>query len=177
MQILRHLWKCPVLEEGEGWGNGHPSHLAQRDGDRVARNEIGAADPQIEAGHRNINKPPLSNDIYMNLRIALQIAQYQRCHDFARCRRIKALGLHWRGPKLLAFEVYDHEGRLKGVRPLGGGVEFGESAKDAVIREFKEEIDTDVSVLAGSMVLENVFVHEGEQRHEILFIFDLAFPE
>lgn len=55
--------------------------------------------------------------------------------------RIKALGLHWRGPKLLAFEVYDHEGRLKGVRPLGGGVEFGESAKDAVIRESAEAID------------------------------------
>ncbi|NSZ87254.1 NUDIX domain-containing protein (plasmid) [Agrobacterium tumefaciens] len=90
--------------------------------------------------------------------------------------RIKALGLHWRGPRLLAFEVYDHEGRLKGVRPLGGGVEFGECAKDAVIREFKEEIDIEVSILAGPMVLENVFVHEGERRHEILFIFDLAFP-
>lgn len=77
--------------------------------------------------------------------------------------RIKALGLHWRGPRLLAFEVYDHEGRLKGVRPLGGGVEFGECAKDAVIREFKEEIDIEVSILAGPMVLENVFVHEGEQ--------------
>ncbi|MGV1987307.1 NUDIX hydrolase [Agrobacterium sp. 22-221-1] len=91
--------------------------------------------------------------------------------------RIKALGLHWRGPRLLAFEVYDHEGRLKGVRPLGGSVEFGESAKDAVIREFKEEIDTDVSVLAGPLVVENVFFHQGERRHEILFIFDLAFPE
>jgi len=90
--------------------------------------------------------------------------------------RVKALGLHWRGPRLLAFEVYDHEGRLRGVRPLGGSVEFGESAKDAVIREFKEEIDVEVSILAGPMVLENVFVHEGERRHEILFIYDLAFP-
>ena len=90
--------------------------------------------------------------------------------------RIKALGLHWRGPRLLAFEVYDSEGRLKGVRPLGGSVEFGEAAKDAVIREFKEEIDVEVSILAGPMVLENVFVHEGQRRHEILFIFDVAFP-
>ncbi|UXT93284.1 NUDIX hydrolase [Agrobacterium pusense] len=89
--------------------------------------------------------------------------------------RIKALGLHWRGPRLLAFEVYDNEGRLKGVRPLGGSVEFGESAKDAVIREFKEEINVEASILAGPMVLENVFVHEGQRRHEILFIFDVAF--
>ncbi|WP_342588096.1 NUDIX hydrolase [Agrobacterium rosae] len=77
----------------------------------------------------------------------------------------------------MAFEVRDHNGQLKGVRPLGGSVEFGESAKDAVIREFKEEIETDVSILAGPMVLENVYVHEGERRHEILFIFDLAFPD
>ncbi|CUX05695.1 putative MutT/nudix family protein [Agrobacterium fabacearum S56] len=90
--------------------------------------------------------------------------------------RIKALGLHWRGPRLLAFEVYDHEGRLKGVRPLGGSVEFGESAEDAVIREFKEEIDVEVSILAGPMVLENVFFHDGQRRHEIVFIFDVAFP-
>lgn len=91
--------------------------------------------------------------------------------------RIKALGLHWRGSRLLAFEVYDREGRLKGVRPLGGSVEFGETARDAVVREFKEELDTEVSVLAGPMVLENVFIHEGENRHEVLFIFDLAFPQ
>lgn len=91
--------------------------------------------------------------------------------------RVKALGLHWQGSRLLAFEVYDHQGRLKGVRPLGGSIEFTESAKEAVIREFKEEIGVDVSVLAGPMVLENVFIHEGERRHEILFVFDLAFPE
>jgi hypothetical protein len=90
--------------------------------------------------------------------------------------RVKALGLHWRGPRLLAFEVYDHEGRLKGVRPLGGSIEFGETAKDAVVREFREEINIEVSVLAGPMVLENVFVHEGQNRHEILFVFDLEFP-
>lgn len=91
--------------------------------------------------------------------------------------RVKALGLHWRGSRLLAFEVYDHQGRLKGVRPLGGSIEFGETASDAVAREFKEEIGIDVAVIAGPVVLENVFVHEGQPRHEILFIFDLAFPE
>ncbi len=90
--------------------------------------------------------------------------------------RVKALGLHWRGSRLLVFEVYDSNGRVTGVRPLGGSVEFGEAAKDAVIREFKEEIDTEVSIVAGPMVLENAFTHLGESRHEILFIFDLQFP-
>ncbi|MBL3576464.1 NUDIX domain-containing protein, partial [Rhodovulum sulfidophilum] len=54
--------------------------------------------------------------------------------------RFKALGLHWRGNRLLASEVYEDSGRLKGVRPLGGTVEFGETAQTAVIREFQEEL-------------------------------------
>lgn len=91
--------------------------------------------------------------------------------------RIKALGLLWRGPPILAFEVYDHDGLLKGVRPLGGSVEFGEKARDAVVREFKEEIEADVCVVAGPMVLENVFIHQGERRYEILFIFDVSCPQ
>ncbi|MBW6426162.1 NUDIX domain-containing protein [Rhizobium sp. XQZ8] len=90
--------------------------------------------------------------------------------------RVKALGLHWRGTRLLAFEVYDRHGTLKGVRPLGGSIEFGETAKDAVVREFKEEVNVDVSVVGGPVTLENVFSHDGQSRHEILFIFDVAFP-
>jgi hypothetical protein len=54
--------------------------------------------------------------------------------------RVKALGLHWRGDRLLAAEVLDDAGHVKGVRPLGGTVEFGETAEMAVIREFQEEL-------------------------------------
>ncbi len=54
--------------------------------------------------------------------------------------KVKALGLHWRDGKLLAAEVFDDQGRLKGVRPLGGGIEFGEHWQAALIREFKEEL-------------------------------------
>lgn len=43
--------------------------------------------------------------------------------------RVKALGLHWLNGRLLAAEVYDDAGRIKGVRSLGGGVEFGETSK------------------------------------------------
>lgn len=53
---------------------------------------------------------------------------------------MKALGLHWRGDRLLAAEVLDDAGRIKGVHPLGGTVEFGETAEAAVIREFREEL-------------------------------------
>ncbi|MBO9472400.1 NUDIX domain-containing protein [Shimia sp. R10_1] len=55
--------------------------------------------------------------------------------------RVKALGLHWRENRLLAARVFDDSGKLKGVRPLGGTIEFGETAQNALLREFHEELD------------------------------------
>lgn len=90
--------------------------------------------------------------------------------------RVKALGLHWRGTRLLATEVQDDKGRIKGVRPLGGTVEFGETAEATVIREFQEELGIKIEVISPPMFLENLYIHEGHPGHEILALFDVAFP-
>jgi 8-oxo-dGTP pyrophosphatase MutT (NUDIX family) len=60
--------------------------------------------------------------------------------------RVVAIGLHWRDGRLLAAEVRDDAGRLKGVRPLGGEIEFGESWRAALVREFHEELDIDITI-------------------------------
>ncbi|MFD1331628.1 NUDIX hydrolase [Methylopila musalis] len=91
--------------------------------------------------------------------------------------RVKALGLHWRDGRLLAAEVPDDAGRVKGVRPLGGSVEFGETARAAVIREFREELGIDVSVVGEPVHVENIYVHEGAVGHEYLVLFEVAFPK
>lgn len=91
--------------------------------------------------------------------------------------RFKAIGLHWRDGRLLAAEVMDDAGRVKGVRPLGGSVEFGETAEAAVIREFREELGITVKTLGLPAFLENIFTHEGCRGHEVLAIFDVAFPD
>ena len=60
-------------------------------------------------------------------------------------------------------------------RPLGGHVEFGEYALETVRREFREELDrelTDVRLLG---VLENIFDWQGGTEHEVVFIFTAAF--
>ncbi|WP_413990776.1 NUDIX hydrolase [Labrys okinawensis] len=88
---------------------------------------------------------------------------------------VKALGLHWRDGRLLAAEVYDNEGRVVGVRPLGGTVEFGESSQTALKREFLEELGAEVKVLSGPLVIENLYVFEGENGHEIMFVFEIEF--
>ncbi len=90
--------------------------------------------------------------------------------------RLKALGLHWRGDRLLAAEVLDDSGHVKGVRPLGGTVEFGETAEAAVIREFREELGITIEILSSPVFMENIYTHEGSPGHEILAIFDVAFP-
>lgn len=90
--------------------------------------------------------------------------------------RVKALGLHWRGPRLLVAAVPDDSGRIKGMRPLGGSVEFGESTRDTVIREFREELGIPVEPLGAPIFLETLYTHEGSPGHEILAIYDVGFP-
>ncbi|QRE75418.1 NUDIX hydrolase [Methylobacterium aquaticum] len=91
--------------------------------------------------------------------------------------RFKALGLPWRGNRLLAAEVTDDDGTVKGVRPLGGGVAFGETARDAVIREFKEELGLDVETVGPPFFLESLYTHHGHLGHEIVALFEIRLPE
>jgi ADP-ribose pyrophosphatase YjhB (NUDIX family) len=90
--------------------------------------------------------------------------------------RVKAVGLHWRDRRLLATEVRDATGRLKGVCPLGGGVEFGERWPEALVREFREELGVEVTVTGPPIVLENIYVHNGARGHEIVFVAEVALP-
>ncbi|WP_245823282.1 NUDIX hydrolase [Antarctobacter heliothermus] len=71
----------------------------------------------------------------------------------------------------------DDAGRVKGVRPLGGSVELGETAEAAVVREFQEELGIAVDTLGPPVFMENIFIHEGCLGHEILAIFDVSFPD
>ena len=84
--------------------------------------------------------------------------------------RVIALGLLWRDGRLLVAEVRDDAGRLKGVRPLGGGVAFGETWRQALRREMREELGLDVVLRGEAQVIENIFSHEGETGHEIVFL-------
>ncbi|MCR6488200.1 NUDIX hydrolase [Amycolatopsis sp. OK19-0408] len=86
-----------------------------------------------------------------------------------------ALGVIRRGDALLVFEAVD-AGKVF-YRPLGGGIEFGESSEAALRREFREELDAEVTVGRLLGVLENVFTWQGRPGHEIVFLYEAAFAE
>lgn len=83
--------------------------------------------------------------------------------------KVKVLGLAWRGDELLVSKVEDSSGRVKGVRPLGGRIEFGETREQALVREFEEELGCAVTVTGEWHGLESIYEHEGAVGHEFVF--------
>lgn len=96
--------------------------------------------------------------------------------DEARIRPI-AVCLFRHGDRILVSEAYDESAGHYFCRPLGGGIEFGEHSRDAVLREIREELGAEVEGLELVGVLENVFTYEGARGHEIVFVYDAEFKD
>lgn len=89
--------------------------------------------------------------------------------------RGKAIGIAKQNNRILVSEVLNDEGILKGWVPLGGGIEFGETAQQALTREIQEEIGSTIQVIGPPSVCENIFDHHGTKGHEIVFAFPITF--
>lgn len=95
----------------------------------------------------------------------------------AQCIRPIAIGVIRRGAELLVGAVEDDAGRIKGWRPLGGGIEPGERAAEALRRELMEELGLAIAEPRLLAVIENLFEHHGTPGHEIVFVLDTAFRD
>lgn len=62
-------------------------------------------------------------------------------------------------------------------RPPGGGVEFGERSREAVIREMREEFDAAVEPVRLLGTTENLFFYMGNPGHEIVFLWECRFVD
>ncbi len=84
-----------------------------------------------------------------------------------------ALGVVRRGNKILVSEGYDKIKEEVFYRCIGGGIEFKEESKEALKREFKEEIGIDITVGKFLGISENIFVFNGKQGHELILFYDV----
>ncbi|MCB0532163.1 MAG: NUDIX domain-containing protein [Lewinellaceae bacterium] len=85
--------------------------------------------------------------------------------------RVVAQCLLEHNSQLLLQEFWHEHDHYYFFRPPGGGIEPGEYAADAMLREIQEELAAEVSKPVLVDVLENIFEYDGQTRHEIVFLF------
>ena len=91
--------------------------------------------------------------------------------------RVKVLAWLQEGNFLFVVRMHDSVKGDDYYRPVGGCLEFGESTLDALHRELKEELNTSIITSGEPMVLENIFTCDGEQGHEIVFLYPAHFAD
>ena len=72
---------------------------------------------------------------------------------------------------------YAATGGEPSYRPLGGAVDFGELAADAAVREMREELGAEITDVRLLGVLENIYVKNEKDWHEIVFMFEARFVD
>ncbi|MEZ4868818.1 MAG: NUDIX hydrolase [Caldilineaceae bacterium] len=91
--------------------------------------------------------------------------------------RVVAICVFRQDDRILVFEGFDERKNSYFYRPLGGGVEAGETSEVAVCREIREEVGAEVTDLRLLGVIENIFTVNGRAGHEIVFVYDGRFVE
>lgn len=94
-------------------------------------------------------------------------------------QRIRALALcvfHHQG-KILVNRFHDAVADKTFYRPIGGGIEFGETSCEAIVREVQEELGLSIKDLRLLGTLESLFVYNGKPGHEIVQVYDACFED
>ncbi|MGV3465587.1 MAG: NUDIX hydrolase [Heyndrickxia sp.] len=94
-------------------------------------------------------------------------------------------------PRANTLGVLIHKGRIllevqngihsKGegtfYRPIGGTIELGERSEETLVREYKEEMDTEISIIHYITCTENIYKIGDRIGHEVTQIYLVAFKD
>jgi 8-oxo-dGTP pyrophosphatase MutT (NUDIX family) len=86
--------------------------------------------------------------------------------------RAIAIGMIVRGDELLVYRGHDGTKGETFYRPLGGEIEFGETAEDALAREFREELGVELDNVRYLETIENIYEFEGHPGHELIRVYE-----
>ncbi len=78
---------------------------------------------------------------------------------------------------ILVCEGFDELKQEYYYRPIGGGIEFGETSKQAIIRETQEEINAKIEHVKYLGTIENIFTYNGMLGHEMVPVYDAMFVD
>lgn len=84
------------------------------------------------------------------------------------------LGIVKKDNKILVSKGYDKTKNETFYRSIGGGIEFLENSKDALKREFKEELNIDINVGEFLGISENIFTYNGKNAHELILFYNVG---
>ncbi len=91
--------------------------------------------------------------------------------------RTISIALIRRGDEVLLAEGFDYKTQSNFYRALGGGVEFGETSWVGLVREFQEELSTEIINPNYLGCLENIFECYGNPGHEVVFVYECEFAD
>jgi 8-oxo-dGTP pyrophosphatase MutT (NUDIX family) len=91
--------------------------------------------------------------------------------------RVIVLGLIVHDDRLFVSEGFDSVKQQTFYRALGGGVDFGETSRDALEREFQEELQAELTNIQHLGCIENIFTYEGKPKHELVQLYQCDFVD
>lgn len=91
--------------------------------------------------------------------------------------RVKALGLVMDHDRVFVAGSYEPVKQKTFYRALGGSIEFGESSLDALQREFREEIQAELTNIRYLGCLENRFIYLNQPQHEMIQLYQVDFVD
>ncbi len=93
--------------------------------------------------------------------------------------RATALGIISKGDSILLEEQVGKHSNGEGLyyRPIGGTIELGERSDETLVREFKEELGTEIVIKRYMSCIENIFKIDGRIGHEITQVYLAEFKD
>ena len=91
--------------------------------------------------------------------------------------RVIAICVFRHDNRILVFEGFDSVKGTPYYRPLGGGIDSGETSLVAVAREIREETSQEVTDLRWLSMLKGIFAVKQRADHEIVFVYDGRFRD